>query len=65
MSEIVLTCFILHNFLMGADLDPYLIAQVDRELQENDLEEDDIVRHEQDEDYRQGAVLRDNMAAHM
>ena len=44
MTEIVLACFILHNFLMGVDPDPHLIAQVDRELQENDPEKDDIVR---------------------
>ena len=44
MTEIVLACIILHNFLMGVDPDPHFIAQVDRELQENDPEEDDIVR---------------------
>ncbi|XLS46787.1 hypothetical protein HN51_021145, partial [Arachis hypogaea] len=41
MTEIVLACCILHNFLMGVDPDPHLIAQVDRELQENNLEEDE------------------------
>ncbi|XLT04220.1 hypothetical protein HN51_042969, partial [Arachis hypogaea] len=43
MTEIVLTCFILHNFLMGVYLDPHLLAQVDRELQYNNSEEDEIV----------------------
>ncbi|XP_057745356.1 uncharacterized protein LOC130963240 [Arachis stenosperma] len=63
MTEIVLACCILHNFLMGVDPDPHLIAQVDRELQENNPEEDEVVRHEQDEDYRRGAILRDEIAA--
>ncbi|QHN81328.1 Putative nuclease [Arachis hypogaea] len=65
MTEIVLACCILHNFLMGVDSDPHLIAQVDRELQENNPEEDEVVRHEQDEDYRRGAILRDEIAAQM
>ncbi|XLS97323.1 hypothetical protein HN51_040058 [Arachis hypogaea] len=43
MTKIVLACFILHNFLMGVDPDSYLIAQVDRELQDNNPEEDEIV----------------------
>ncbi|XP_057760838.1 uncharacterized protein LOC130981251 [Arachis stenosperma] len=63
MAEIVLACCVLHNFLMGVDLDPHLIAQVDRELQRNNPEEDEVVRHEQDEDYRRGAILRDEIAA--
>ncbi|XLT03464.1 hypothetical protein HN51_052815, partial [Arachis hypogaea] len=63
MTEIVLACCILHNFLMGVDPDPHLIVQVDRELQENNPEEDEVVRHEQDEDYRRGAILRDEIAA--
>ncbi|XLT10145.1 hypothetical protein HN51_055938, partial [Arachis hypogaea] len=57
MTEIVLACCILHNILMDVDPDPHLIAQVDRELQENNPEEDEIVRHEQDEDYRWRAIL--------
>ncbi|XP_015934604.1 protein ALP1-like [Arachis duranensis] len=65
MTEIVLACCILHNFLMGVDPDPHLIAQVYRELQENNPEEDEVVRHEQDEDYRRGAILRDEIAAQM
>ncbi|XP_072077822.1 uncharacterized protein [Arachis hypogaea] len=65
MTEIVLACCILQNFLMGVDPDPHLIAQVDRELQENNPEEDDVVRHEQDEDYRREAILRDEIAAQM
>nr|XP_025686021.1 putative nuclease HARBI1 [Arachis hypogaea] len=65
MTEIVLACCILHNFLMGVDPDPHLIAQVNRELQENNPEEDEVVRHEQDEDYRRGAILRDEIAAQM
>ena len=50
---------------MGADPDPHLIAQVNWELQENDPQEDDIVRQERDEDYRQGSMLRDNMDGQM
>ncbi|XLT37097.1 hypothetical protein HN873_068389 [Arachis hypogaea] len=65
MIEIVVACCILHNFLMGVDPDPHLIAQVDRELQENNPEEDEVVRYEQDEDYRRGAILRDEIATQM
>ncbi|XP_016192662.1 uncharacterized protein LOC107633564 [Arachis ipaensis] len=62
MTEIVLACFILHNILMGVDPGPHLIAQVDRELQDNNPKEDEIVRHEQDEDYRRRSMLRDEIA---
>ncbi|XP_072078164.1 uncharacterized protein [Arachis hypogaea] len=53
------------NLKLPRDPDPHLIVQVDRELQENNPEEDEVVRHEQDEDYRRGAILRDEIAAQM
>ncbi|XVF50461.1 hypothetical protein PTKIN_Ptkin04bG0102900 [Pterospermum kingtungense] len=36
MTEIVLACCILHNFLMGVDLDENLINEVDMEMQLDD-----------------------------
>lgn len=33
MTDIILACCILHNFLMEVDVDEQLIAEVDRELQ--------------------------------
>jgi hypothetical protein len=38
MIDIVLPCCIIHNFLMGVDIDEDLIAEVDRELLQNDID---------------------------
>ena len=66
MTEIVIACCILHNFLMKVDPDEQLIAEVDRELLLNTTHVvDDHVIQNQDEDYREGVILRDNIAAHM
>lgn len=63
MIDIVLACCILHNFLMGVDIDESLIAEVDRELLQNDMDRSQT--QQRDEDYRQGALLRDNIATEM
>ena len=38
MTDIVLACCILHNFLMGVDIDESLIVEVDRELIQRDID---------------------------
>jgi hypothetical protein len=63
MSDIVLACCILHNFLMGVDVDEALIAEVDRELPQHENERPHP--HQRDEDYRQGTLIRDNVAIGM
>ncbi|XLT41782.1 hypothetical protein HN873_073074 [Arachis hypogaea] len=65
MKDIFLACCILHNFLMGVDVDQSIIDEVDREL----LQERNIDRsqpnQQRDEEYRHAALLRDNIAAEM
>lgn len=63
LTEIVLACFILHNYLMGVDPDDELIRQVDRELMDREPEVEEFNNISNDgEDARKGAVLRDNIA---
>ncbi|KAG6490946.1 hypothetical protein ZIOFF_052278 [Zingiber officinale] len=66
VSEIVLACCILHNFLVDFDLDEEIIAQVDRDLMNNEpdhgLANGAIARGE---DGRRGEILRDSIAAQM
>lgn len=38
MTDIVIACCILHNYLMGVDVDHQLIAEVDHELQQRDID---------------------------
>ncbi|XP_019425051.1 PREDICTED: uncharacterized protein LOC109333923 [Lupinus angustifolius] len=63
MTNIVLACYILHNFLMWIDADDELIAKVDRELLEQEVDNSQI--QQRDDDYRQGAILRDNVSMEM
>ena len=66
MVDVVLACCILHNFLMGVDIDELLIAEVDKELLQRDIDRSQPISQQQrDEDYRQGAILRDNIASEM
>ncbi|XP_057458064.1 uncharacterized protein LOC130748834 [Lotus japonicus] len=62
MRNIVVACCILHNFLMGVDIDEALMAEVDRELLQRDIDRSQAQR---DEEYRQGQLLRDNIANEM
>ncbi|KAG6493230.1 hypothetical protein ZIOFF_048207 [Zingiber officinale] len=66
VSEIVLACCILHNFLVDFDPDEEIIAQVDRDLMNNEpdhgLANGAIARGE---DGRRGEILRDSIAAQM
>ncbi|KAK2450637.1 hypothetical protein QL285_009750 [Trifolium repens] len=63
MIDIVLACCIIHNFLMGVDIDEDLIAEVDRELLQNDIDRSQT--QQRDEDYRLGSLLRDTITAEM
>ncbi|GAB2293831.1 hypothetical protein Dimus_028043 [Dionaea muscipula] len=50
---------------MGIDPDEELLAEVDRELSNRDVLEDGLHLMNDDEDSRQGVILRDNIAAQM
>ncbi|CAL1388532.1 unnamed protein product [Linum trigynum] len=60
-TDIILACCIIHNFLMGVDPDEQLIAEVDRELErvqrQNELQCEEATRA--------GLELRDSIAEHM
>ena len=63
MTNIILACCILHNFLRGVDNDDSLIEEVDREM----LQQDIIVSTSQvrDDDHRLGSHIRDTIANEM
>ncbi|KAL2337663.1 hypothetical protein Fmac_012109 [Flemingia macrophylla] len=63
MTNIILACCILHNFLRGVDNDDSLLAEVDRELMEEDV--DTMSTQVREEDYREGSNLRDSIATEM
>ena len=66
MTEIILACFILHNFLMGVDPDEDLIAEVDAELLDAHHTAPTVSGTIcNDVDSRVGAMLRDNIARDM
>jgi hypothetical protein len=46
---------------MGVDIDEDLIAEVDRELLQNDIDRSQT--QQRDEDYRLGSLLRDTITA--
>ncbi|XP_074559887.1 uncharacterized protein LOC141815924 [Curcuma longa] len=60
-TDIILACCILHNFLMGVDPDERLINEVDRELNANSNNEVSC-NERQDNDWREGSMIRDNIA---
>ena len=65
-TEIILACCIIHNYLMGVDPDERLIAKVDEELlQQSHHETEAHAPREDDEDARQGEILRDSIALAM
>ncbi|KAL2346268.1 hypothetical protein Fmac_000268 [Flemingia macrophylla] len=53
MTNIVLACCILHNFLRGVENDELLLAEVDRELMEEDM--DTMSTQIREENYREGS----------
>ena len=64
MTEIILACCILHNFLRNVDHDDSLLAEVDNELTER--EEHNVSSSQvREEDHRMGSSIRDAIADHM
>nr|KYP50469.1 hypothetical protein KK1_027721 [Cajanus cajan]KYP59524.1 hypothetical protein KK1_014960 [Cajanus cajan] len=63
MTNIVLACCILHNFLRGVDNDELLLAEVDRELMEQPV--DTMSTQAREDDHRQGSTIRDAIAYEM
>ena len=65
-SHIIMACCILHNFLMGVDPDENIIAEVDKEL-ENQCQTQQTTRapRDTDEDAKQGELIRNVIAATM
>ena len=64
-NEIILACCILHNYLMGVDPDESLIAEVDEEVLHSHRERVGLTPREDDEDARQGDIIRDSIASAM
>ena len=64
-NEIILACYILHNYLMGVDPDESLIAEVDEEVLHSHRECVALTLREDDEDARQGDIIRDSIALAM
>ncbi|XP_047179967.1 uncharacterized protein LOC124846694 [Vigna umbellata] len=64
MTNIILACCILHNFLRGMDHDDSLLDEVDNEL--NEREQHDVSSSQvREEDHRIGSSIRDSIADHM
>nr|KYP48369.1 Putative nuclease HARBI1 [Cajanus cajan] len=63
MTNIVLACCILHNFLRGVDNDESLLAEVDRELMEQPM--DTMSTQAREDDHREGSTIRDAIAYEM
>ena len=63
--EIILACCILHNYLTSVDPDKSLIAEVDEEVLHSHLQCVAPTPREDDEDVRQGDVIRDSIASAM
>jgi len=63
MTDIVLACRILHNFLCGVDNDDCLLEEVDCELMQGDID----VSHSQtrEDDYRLESQIRDTIENEM
>ena len=66
LSEIVIACCILHNYLMGVDPDEQLISEVDRELMTNQLaHEFGSTYIARSEDGRRGEMTREDISTEM
>ena len=64
-NEIILSCRILHNYLMGVDPNESHIAEVDEEILHFHRKRVAPIPKEDDEDARQGDILRDFIASVM
>ncbi|KAG6513446.1 hypothetical protein ZIOFF_023776 [Zingiber officinale] len=58
--DIILACYILHNFLIGVDPNERLISEVDHELSAN-YDNEVSCNERQDDDWSQGNMIRDNI----
>ncbi|XP_052734061.1 protein ALP1-like [Vigna angularis] len=64
MTDIILACCILHNFLRGVDNDDSLLEEVDNDL--NDREDHNVSSSQViEEDHRIGSSIRDSIADDM
>ena len=64
-NEIILACCILHNYLMGVDPDESLIAEVNEKVLHSHHERVTPTPREDDEDARQGDIIRDSIVSAM
>ena len=64
-NEIILACCIFHNYLMGVNLDESLIAEVDEKVLHSHRERVAPTSREDDEDARQGDIIRDSITSAM
>ena len=66
VTEIVLACCILHNYLIGVDPDDEIIKLVDEELMNSEAQLENVCPREKDsEDARVGAAIRNDIAQKM
>ena len=64
-NEIILACWILHNYLIGVNPDERLIAKVDEKVLHFHCKRVAPIPKEDDEDARQGDIIRDFIALAM
>jgi len=66
VTEIILACCILHNYLMGVDPDERLIAEFDQEILNGDIHNEARNNaNDSNADARRGAILRTSIATRM
>jgi len=63
MTDIILACCILHNFLRRVDNDDSLLEEVDHELMQGDI--DSSHSQTREDDYRFGLQIRDTITNEM
>ncbi|CAO2836330.1 unnamed protein product [Amaranthus hypochondriacus] len=61
--KIILSCIILHNYLIGVDPDQSMIDEVDNELVDGDIKE--CESFSRDRDAKERAKIRDDIATKM
>ena len=64
-NKIILACCILHNYLMDVDPNESLTAEIDEEVLHSHCEHVALTPREDDEDARQGDIIRDSIASAM
>ena len=64
-NKIILSCCILHNYLMCVNLEESLIAEIDEEVLHSHRERVAPTPREDDEDARQGDIIRDSITLAM